>query len=117
MVLDKLPAWPDNLHYLPATDTFWLGLVVKPARLMTSNAYRSKHLRALVARVPDSWIARQMRPVAGGVEFASNGTVLRVIADPFGNVVSSTPSVLVLREQGKVMFSNLDHDYLTVTSL
>ena len=65
-MLGKLPSWPDNLHYLADAGTFWLGLVLRPAKPMAMQLYRCKHLRAVAARVPESWVACIMWPFTGG---------------------------------------------------
>ena len=117
MLIDRLPAFPDNLHHVPTTNTFWVGLVARPSKLMQSPVYRPMSVRGLAARLPGSLISRFAGNVGGGIEFDASGKVLQVIADPGGQVVKSTPSGLLLKDMNMLVMGNLHHRHLSVTLL
>lgn len=117
LLIGHLPAFPDNLDYVEETGTFWLGFVAKASKLIQMQLFRSRHIRAAAAYLPSSILSRVAPPVAGGMEFAADGTVVKVIVDATGKLAQSTPSGLLDNKRGRVVLGNLHHDYLTVVDL
>jgi sugar lactone lactonase YvrE len=116
ILLEHLPGFPDNLSSVDNGTSFWVGLVSRPSPLIASPLFLNRIVRALMAQMPAYIVDAVTKKVAGGVNFEGDGRVLNVIADPAGQVASSTPSGVVLRNMWLFM-GNLKNDYITVTSL
>lgn len=117
MLLENLPGFPDNLHHIPVSDTFWVGLVARPSKLMQSQLYRSTLLRGIAARLPSKVLDKFAGDVGGGIEFDASGRILQVVVDTAGQVAKATPSGLLLRELNALVMGNLHGKHLSVTYL
>lgn len=120
-LLSPFPALVDNVLRVPGTsDSFWVGLAVRPSNLVAGKAYRSKVLRAIISYLPANfrkWAAGQ---VGGGVLInGKDGSVERVIADPTGSYVASTPSGVLLQTSSglHLYMGSLENDFITHTVL
>lgn len=118
ILLDELPAFPDNLNWLPETDTFWMGFVARASLALTlPTLFRSSLFRGIVARLPEALLDKLAKKVAGGIEIDGNGKVLKVVADPIGRIADSTPSGVILSDGQTLLMGNLHNDYMTLVNL
>lgn len=115
-LLSPFPALVDNVLRVPGTsDSFWVGFAARPSRILTSAACRSKVIRAFISYLPDHIRNMAAPPVGGGVVInGRDGAVERVIADPTGAHVSSTPSGVPLQTSSgmHLYMGSLEHDYI-----
>lgn len=120
-LLSPFPALVDNILRVPGKpDSFWVGFAVRPSGLLASPACQSKALRALISYLPDHVRNMAVGRVGGGVQFnGKDGSVERVIADPTGKHVSSTPAGVALYTSSglHLYMSSLENDYITHTVL
>lgn len=120
-LLSPFPALVDNILRVPGKpDSFWVGFAARPSGLLASPACQSKVLRALISYLPDHVRNMAVGKVGGGVQFnGKDGSVERVIADPTGKHVSSTPAGVALYTSSRlnVYMSSLENDYITHTVL
>lgn len=114
-LLQHLPAFPDNLNYLPERGTFWVAFYARASAFMTVEAiFTNNWVRALVGRIPESVAALLAPKVAGGMEFDGSGNVYRVVVDAAGALASTTTSAVLVED--RLVLGNLK-GALTVVDL
>lgn len=116
VLLAPFPALVDNVLRVPGTtDSFWVGLAVRPSGLLKSSLCQSKVVRALISYLPDHIRNMAAPPVGGGIMVdGRDGSVQRVVVDPKGSNVLSTPSgVAIQTSKGLHLYmGSLENDYI-----
>jgi hypothetical protein len=111
----------DNILRVPGTtDTFFVSFAARPGTLISSAACNSKVLRALISYLPDHIRNMAAKPVGGGVVVnGRDGSVERVIADPYGSDVFSTTSAVLLRSSSgtHLYMGSVENDYIVHSRL
>jgi hypothetical protein len=119
-LLGPLPALVDNVSRVPGKpDSFWVGLVARPSKLVISAPFKSRVLRWMIAYLPEKLRDKAAGKVAGGIQVSGDGSVERVIADPAGEHLFSTPSGVLLETNGKVnlYMGSLENGYIAHAKL
>jgi hypothetical protein len=117
VLLKNLPAFPDNLNWLPQSDTFWVGFAARASPLTKSRFLRSKLLRGIISRLPDAILERLAPKVGGGIGFDGAGNIIKVVADAKGTFVHSTPAGVLVNGGNTLLLSNLHNNYIAAVNL
>jgi hypothetical protein len=117
-LLKNLPAFPDNLNWLPKSDTFWVGFISRTSSMVTSRfLFTPKLLRGLASRLPDFVLDRLAPRIGGGIQFDGEGRILKTVADVKGTFTESTAGGLLVNDDETLLLSNLKNDYIAVVDL